>query len=165
MDALKLIKSRRSIRKFRVGYRLKQEEIDSILEAGRWAPSGMNNQPWRFRVITDRDLMMKLARCTDSSEAILTSSLIITVFIDLRSTVDRLRNIQSAGAAIENMWLEAVSIGLGVCWAGGILNYKDKADKVLKTPKGLELMTILAVGKPAEKGRKPERKPIKDFIV
>ncbi len=165
MDALKLIKSRRSIRKFKLNYRLTEKQLASILEAGRWAPSGLNNQPWKFKIIKDRVEMMQVARCTDSVEAIQSSSLLIAIFIDLNSPVDKIRNSQSTGACIQNMWLEAVSLGLGMCWVGGILSCREKAEKVLKTPKGLELMTVLAVGKPAEKGRKPERKNIKDFLI
>ncbi len=60
MSVLKLIKTRRSVRKF-------QKEIVSkgmilkILEAGRWAPSGLNNQPWRFMVLAKnkKDLIIR----------------------------------------------------------------------------------------------------------
>ncbi|RJQ50473.1 MAG: hypothetical protein C4526_11805 [Nitrospiraceae bacterium] len=50
MDSIEVIKTRRSIRKFTDGP-VPDEIIDKIIEAGTWAPSGMNNQPWKFAVI------------------------------------------------------------------------------------------------------------------
>jgi len=49
---LNLIKNRRSIRSFRSG-EVPNELVDAIIEAGRWAPSAGNRQPWRFIVIKD----------------------------------------------------------------------------------------------------------------
>ncbi|MRR36083.1 hypothetical protein EG829_15680, partial [bacterium] len=57
------IKTRRSIRKF-TDQVVPDEMIDAVLEAGRWAPSGMNNQPWRFAVIRDRDIRESLSSLT-----------------------------------------------------------------------------------------------------
>ncbi|MDD4183330.1 MAG: nitroreductase family protein, partial [Candidatus Omnitrophica bacterium] len=45
MNILNLIKSRRSVRKFKKTD-ISAETIGKILEAGKWAPSGLNNQPW-----------------------------------------------------------------------------------------------------------------------
>jgi len=50
MGILRLIKGRRSVRKFKKKTVSKQI-VEKILEAGRWAPSGLNNQPWRFMVL------------------------------------------------------------------------------------------------------------------
>jgi nitroreductase len=52
---LQLVKNRRSIRRFKPDP-VPDELIDKIIEAGRWAPSGYNSQPWDFVVIKDRKL-------------------------------------------------------------------------------------------------------------
>ena len=52
---LELIKTRRSIRKFKPDG-VADSDIDKILEAARWAPSGFNMQPWEFVVIRDQQL-------------------------------------------------------------------------------------------------------------
>jgi nitroreductase len=57
---LGLLKMRRSIRGFREDS-LPREMIEKILEAGRWAPSAGNSQPWEFLVVEDRDTIRKLA--------------------------------------------------------------------------------------------------------
>jgi nitroreductase len=55
-EVLKTIKSRRSIRSFKPG-QIQQEEPDMIIEAGIFAPSGHNTQPWHFTVIQNREVI------------------------------------------------------------------------------------------------------------
>lgn len=58
---LSAILGRRSVRRY-TGEALTKEEIEKIIEAGRFAPSAKNVQPWRFIVITDRKLIAELSR-------------------------------------------------------------------------------------------------------
>ena len=51
-NLLEVIKNRRSVRKFKPK-KIKMEDIMKVIEAGRWAASGRNTQPWEFIVITD----------------------------------------------------------------------------------------------------------------
>ncbi|MBU4341978.1 MAG: nitroreductase family protein, partial [Candidatus Altiarchaeota archaeon] len=52
MEILDIIKNRRSVREF-LDKEVDDSLIEKILEAGRWAPSGLNNQPWRFVIVRD----------------------------------------------------------------------------------------------------------------
>ena len=52
---LELVKTRRSIRKFKTDP-IPDETIDKIIEAARWAPSGFNMQPWEFVIVRDKKL-------------------------------------------------------------------------------------------------------------
>jgi len=52
---LKLVKTRRTIRKFKADP-VPDEYVEKIIEAGRWAPSGANSQPWEFIVIRDKEI-------------------------------------------------------------------------------------------------------------
>ena len=54
-DFLELVKSRRSIRKFKPEP-IPDEYVDRIIEAARWAPSGANTQPWEFIVVKKQEL-------------------------------------------------------------------------------------------------------------
>ena len=54
------IKSRRSKRSF-LDKSIPEEIIKDIIEAGRYAPSALNKQPWKFIVITDKDCIKKLS--------------------------------------------------------------------------------------------------------
>ena len=60
IEILDVILKRRSIREFE-SKPVPNEMITSILDAGRWAPSGLNNQPWRFVVVKDEQILFKLA--------------------------------------------------------------------------------------------------------
>ncbi len=51
-DLLKLMKERRSIRAYKPDP-VPEEYVEEILEAGRWAPSSANSQPWDFIVVKD----------------------------------------------------------------------------------------------------------------
>lgn len=58
-DVEKLILERRSVRNFK-NKQVPDSFIRRILEAGRFAPSGGNHQPWKFTVVTDRDFINSL---------------------------------------------------------------------------------------------------------
>jgi nitroreductase len=60
-DFLNLVKNRRSMRSFKPD-QVSDEDIDKILEAARWAPSGMNFQPWEFIVVKDREKIHSILR-------------------------------------------------------------------------------------------------------
>ncbi|MEM3566696.1 MAG: nitroreductase family protein [Candidatus Bathyarchaeia archaeon] len=60
MDAIELIKTRRSIRKFKPT-KISREVVNSILDLARWAPSAHNAQPWRVVIIDDDKVKVKLA--------------------------------------------------------------------------------------------------------
>ncbi len=77
-----IILNRRSVREFN-DRPISKEEINKILNAGRWAPSGLNNQPWRFIVIRDPETILKLSECTHYSIIIEGAPpLLIAAFLD-----------------------------------------------------------------------------------
>ena len=61
---LKLVKNRRSIRRFKPDP-VPDEYIEKIIEAGRWAPSGYNSQPWEFLVVKDKGLKDRILQPLD----------------------------------------------------------------------------------------------------
>ncbi|MEM2546572.1 MAG: nitroreductase family protein [Candidatus Bathyarchaeia archaeon] len=60
MDLVELIKTRRSIRKFKSA-KVSREVVNAILDLARWAPSAHNAQPWRIIVIDDEAVKARLA--------------------------------------------------------------------------------------------------------
>jgi nitroreductase len=60
-DLLELMKTRRSIRRYQ-DKDVPDELLEKIMEAGRWAPSGDNGQPWRFIVVRDLEIKKALSR-------------------------------------------------------------------------------------------------------
>jgi len=160
---LNLIKTRRSIRKF-TSQEIEDEQLNQIIEAGIWAPSGLNNQPWKFAIIKDPDTKKSLADLTHYSTIIAGAPVCIGVFLDAGLSYDRTKDIQAIGACIQNMLLALHTLGLGGVWLGEILKNKDKVSKALNVPENLELMAVIALGHPAEKGGKGSRKGLEEVV-
>ncbi len=164
MDILEIIKSRRSVRIFREA-QVSDELIEKILEAGRWAPSGLNNQPWRFAIIRDKLINDMFSKLTRYSRTVKGSQVLLAVFLDNSVSYDRTKDVQSAGACLQNMLLEAHSLGLGGVWLGEILKNSEKIREMLGLRKDLELMAVIALGFPAESPKAGNRKELKELIV
>ncbi len=184
MDVMEAINNRRSIRRFR-GDKLSNDVIRTILEAGIKAPSGKNKQPWEFVVVTGdkRIEMMQVMRGgiqafkaqhgnVGSAEhsANIMEQAPATIFIfnpygaypwqektveqQITETVD----VQSVGAAIQNMILAAANLGLGSLWICDIFFAYEELCKWLK--KDCQMVAALALGCPDENPPMRQRKNI-----
>lgn len=135
-ETFQTILKRRSVRAFRPEPPT-QEELELILEAGRNAPSAMNQQAWHFTVIRDQALLRKLETACKSAF--------------LESTIEYLREIAAQESfsvfyhapmivivtadrtaiapqydstlAMENMLLAATSLGIGSCWTHAVMMF------------------------------------------
>ncbi len=164
MDILEIITTRRSIRKFGPEP-VSPELIERILEAGRWAPSGLNNQPWRFAVISNRSTISAVSRLTHYTKVVAASQVLIPVFLDIEKSYHREKDIQAIGACLQNMLLEAHALGLGAVWLGEIIKSDREIRELLGLAGSLELMAVLAVGFPDEQPRPAKRKNLKELII
>jgi len=162
MDVIDAIRSRRSIRKFK-DVEVEDEKVDIILDAGRWAPSGMNNQPWQFIVVRNRETIDKIAQCTAYGNIVKSANLLIAIFLNKDEMYDRTKDVMAIGAAIQNMLLAVHSLDLGAVWLGEILKEKEKVNQILNAPASLELMAVLAIGYPAEKATST-RKALSEIV-
>lgn len=161
---LEVIKARRSVRRF-LDRPVPDDLVDRILEAGRWAPSGLNNQPWRFALVTDGTVKEKLSKLTRYSRIVLEARVLIPVFLDSEACYHRIKDAQAVGACLQNMLLEAHTLGLGAVWLGEIIKSDREIREVLGLGDGLELMAVLAIGYPAGSPGKGVRKELKELIV
>ena len=161
---LTTIKTRRSVRQYKEIIP-ENADIKKILEAGRWAPSGLNNQPWRFLIIKDKDIINGLSGFTKYSKIIKGAPVLILVFLDLKASYNRDKDLMAIGASIQNMLLEAHSLKLGACWLGEILNKKEDVRKFLKLNKYLELTAVISLGYPVEKRLRSNRKPLRELLI
>jgi len=143
MDTLEAIMGRRSVRKFK-DREISEDMIDRILTASIWAPSGMNNQPWRFAVIKDRILKSEIAGLSKNSDILRNAPVIIPVFMDTAVAYDSMKDSQTMGACIQNMLLAIHDIGLAGVWIGEIHN--DEVRKLCQAPVEYDLVAIIALG-------------------
>jgi nitroreductase len=163
VEVLEAIRSRRSIRKYK-DQDVPEEVIDKILTAGIWAPSGMDNQPWRFAVIRDETMKGEIAKQSIHTKIINSAPVLIAVFLDHHVTFDVVKDAQSMGACLQNMWLALHSLGLGAAWIGEIRKNMENVRKICGAPEKFELMAVFALGVPAETGGEGKRKGL-DKVV
>ncbi len=163
-EVLNAIFQRRSVRKYTADP-VHMEQLRQIVEAGIWAPSGLNNQPWRFVLVRNHDVRRELADLTHYSHIVEAAQGLIAVFLDTEAMYDEVKDHQSAGACIQNILLATEALGLGGVWLGQILKNKGKVNTVLKVPEAFDLMAVIAVGYRKHDNEQSKRKQLSDFII
>ncbi len=155
-DILNLIKQRRSIRNFKKD-KVSNDFILKILEAGRYAPSAENNQPWRFYVITKEENIETIGR--HCQIAFLNSFVKEASFLVVLYTNKRHRFVETdCGLSAQNMMVEAFSLGMGSCYVGA---FREKEIKnFLKLKDFDRIIGVIAFGYPQEIPLAPERLPL-----
>ena len=162
---LELLKTRRSIRRYRPDP-VPDHMLAQILEAGRWAPSASNRQPWHFVVVRDQAVLKAVAqhaayyflRWAHVAEA----PLLIVLCGDASNRIYRQFLGEDIGLAGGGMMLQAKALGLGTCWVGGV-DRQAIAD-ILKLPERLQVIGLLTVGFPAEDPPPTPRKPLEEIV-
>jgi len=182
VNTFEAIEARRSIRRFRPTG-IERSVVERVLEAGIRAPSGKNRQPWRFVVLSgearthladliERSCEAIRAEGGDAGSAPATARIIrqapVTIMVfatempeewkRFEATARRV-DIQSVGAAIQNMCLAAVEIGLGSLWIADVLYAEEAICTWLARP-GEDMVAALSLGVPDEVPDARSRKPL-----
>jgi len=140
--------------------------VQEILEAGRWAPSANNLQPWTFIVIRDRVMREQVAVYADYAGSHRTHVAEAPLLIVLCGIVeDRVYHEflnGDVGMAGLQMMLQAKAVGLGTCWVGSL--ERKAIGGLLRIPDYLEIVGLLTVGFPAEEPEPPARKSLDEIV-
>lgn len=165
IPVLDAIFKRRSIRRY-TGEPISREEITAILEAGRWAPSGLNNQPWRFLVVgPDSPRKKSLESCTKYARIVHECDTLVLVFLQKDKMYHEMKDHQSIGACLQNMLLAAHAQGLGGVWLGEIINQAEQVFEVLKLDSAkYEFQAALAFGHSDQQGSS-SRTELSDIMI
>lgn len=146
-----VIFNRRSIRRYKDQV-VEQEKIDKLLRAAMQAPSAVNQQPWDFIVVQDKDNLNKLAGISAYSKMVADAPLAIVVL----GNEDRMRLQhhweQDLAAATQNILLEAAYLGLGAVWLG-VAPMEERMDyirNIFGLNKKLRPFCVLPIGYPAD---------------
>lgn len=150
--ALDLVRRRRSCRAF-APETPAREVLEEIIEAGRYAPSGMNLQRTRFFVAQGEDVKKLSAIVSrlreDYKEKDCTYGAPVLVLV---SNQEENPNAKAdAGCVMENMMLAASAVGVGSCWINqfGPLSEDGEMRGMLGLEEGEFICAALALGKPA----------------
>jgi len=161
---LSAIYGRRSVREFSPEP-VAEDDVREVLRAASWAPSGLNNQPWRFAVVRDAGLRGKLAAQTRYGRVIEAAPVAVAVFIDRESMYHDTKDHQAMGACLQNLLLAAHALGLGAVWLGEILKNANAVRDVLELSERYELMAVVALGHPARGDQTSQRRPLDELII
>jgi len=164
MEILEGILSRQSVRHF-TSDAIGGDLIQKVLEAAVRAPSGLNNQPWKFVIVRDAGVRAGLAELTKYSRIIREAPVCPAVFIDRRLVYHETKDYQAIGACIQNILLAAHGLGLGGVWLGEILKNAEEARILLEVPEGNDLMAVVALGHPGHLEEKKTRKGLAEVVL
>lgn len=154
-ETLETIFTRTSIRSY-TSQTVEPEKIELLLRAAMAAPTAGNKQPWRFIIITDKDILQSISANLNTMKMAEKAPLAIVVCGDMNSTFpgDGLDYwIEDTSAASENLLLAAHSIGLGAVWCG-IYPMPERVSflqNLLQLPKHIIPLNVIPIGYPAEK--------------
>lgn len=182
-ELLKTIHSRRSVRVYKTG-KVTDEQLERILDAARWAPSGANSQPWEFIVTRDKKKMRKVREIYlnewkqrkledpvhykglkkdyvgDVSVLVLICGdpRTMQVYLTTRQPADREKLFQASVAnAVEHMMLMAASERLGTVWVSVREEVEAELRMLFGVPQPLRLLWVVPIG-PARVWPRPRRR-------
>ncbi len=185
MEFSQLLMQRRSCRAFEPTP-VTEAQIEAILEAGCWAPSPLNLQPWEFIVITDPHIKTQVKEAAEkaknaviaadgpgwvkkyAADFVQDAPVLIAVLFDpakggLGTFFGQPQGaLQAASACIQNMMLKASELALESLW----FTFFDPDDvaPLLNVPEKLEMAGVIALGKPAEAVKAPPRRAAVAFL-
>jgi nitroreductase len=155
MDVMEAIKGRRSIRQF-TEKSIEKERLEQLLQAARWAPSGGNQQKWRFVVVTSpsqKELVKQFAPGIFAMPAAF-----VVVCAEVEPDANEWKKklyLADCSIASQNIMLAAHEMGIGTCVA---LSYaKSAISEILELPGNVEPMLVVTLGYPAEAPEPPPR--------
>lgn len=189
MEFKEVVLKRRSVRKFKKDA-VPKESLRKVLEAGRWAPSAGNCQPWRFLVITDRGIKAEIAgNCTSFSKKhwkqfsparakylaarggswdksyMRDIPILVAVFYKLPENMSGELVLGSVWMAIDNMLLAATDEGLGSCVYSFLnKNEESKMKRILNANQRDRIACIVQLGYTKTEPVAPFRKQFSEIV-
>jgi nitroreductase len=173
-SVLDLIISRQSDRKYS-DKPIEQDKLDRIIEAGRMSPSACNAQPWKFVVVNDPSLVLKVADAASAKligmNSFVAQAPVIIVIVrenpNMSSKVgatikDKDYSLFDIGIATENICLQAKAEGIGSCIIGW---FDEKMIRnLLEIPRSKRVELIITLGYSLSELRQKRRKPPEETV-
>ncbi|MBR6555008.1 MAG: nitroreductase [Clostridia bacterium] len=138
MDALQNLRERRSIRRYKADM-LPREVIETIAEAGTYAPTGKNQQSPIIIAVTNKELRDKMSALNakvlgSESDPFYGAPVVLVVLADRANA----NHVYDGSLVMGNLMLAAHALGIGSCWI-------NRAREVYDTPEGKEILASLGI--------------------
>jgi len=154
MDVREAIEKRRTIRRF-IQKPIPYGDLKALVDAARLAPSGGNLQPWEFIIVDDPEIVSSVFPCLAWAGYLApkgtpeeTERPVAYIVVLSNKKIASVTPAADIAAAIENLILRAVEMGIGSCWIGSVR--RDSLAALLKIPETHSLEYVVALGYPKE---------------
>jgi nitroreductase len=163
MEVSEAISTRRAVRRF-AKRAVSDDELERILDAGRLAPSSMNEQRWAFVVCTDRAHLEALSHVGDYADHLAgAAAAVALVTPEPREEWERESIAFDLGQCAENLMLAAWDLGIGAVHAS--VYDEALARELLGYPDGMRCDYIMSFGYPASSPRPPsDRRALEELV-
>ena len=154
---------------------VEKEKLERIIEAGRMSPSACNAQPWKFIVITQPELVSRVAeaasaRLIDMNSFVAQAPVQIIVVREKPNFSSKVGatiknkdySLIDIGIASENICLQAKAEGLGSCMIGWF--DESMLRKILNIPRSKRVELIITIGYSLSEQRQKKRKPADETV-
>jgi nitroreductase len=173
-DFMEIIKGRRSVRRFQAK-EIPEDDVNTILEAVKWAPSWANTQCWEVIVVRDPRTKEKLEDTltprNPARQAILEAPIVFALCGKLERSGYKRGEAETEfgdwfmfdiGIATQNLCLTAHTLNMGTVIVGAL--YQDKAGAILGVPDGYKVVALVPIGYPAQEAKAPARRELSEFV-
>lgn len=164
MDVLDAIRGRRSVRSYQQ-VEIEPAKLESVLEAGRLAPSANNIQEWKFIVVTRPDVKRQLVNAAVGQRFVAEAPAVIVACAtesEKVMTCGQYAYTVDLSIAVAYMTLEAYELGLGTCWLGAFK--ENEVKKLLEIPDDVRVVALLTLGYPKENPPARPRKALSQVV-
>lgn len=174
MDVIDAIRKRQSVRKYK-SKSIDKNIISELIEAARLAPSGNNAQPWKFKIIVDKQ-EKQLLKENDifKQDFVYTAPLIILCCGDSSAypqkkiergldDVNELRAMRDLSIASQNLILRATELGLGTCYVGWMKKLEIK--QLFNIPENYIAPYVITIGYSDEELIQVKKKKVEDILL
>lgn len=157
METWETITARRNVRNY-TDQTISDQDLTRMLEAGRRAPSSMNQQPWDFVISTEREQLGKLAQVWQGAGHVARSAATISLVAPRGTDQGNRESIQyDLGQATMSIMLAAADLGIGSAHAA--VTDQDLARQILGFPEDRFCAWLIALGYPADRPLIPIQRP------
>ncbi|MEA1958901.1 MAG: nitroreductase family protein [Chloroflexota bacterium] len=174
MDLVEAIRDRRSIRKYKTDP-VSEKDLNTLLEAARWAPSWANTQCVRWVVVKDPGLRAQLAETLPGANPAYNAMKVVPVVLVACAVTGKAGFkkgepttdkgdwfLFDVALAAQNLTLAAHAIGLGTVHVG--LMDAGKAEEILGVPEGVRVVEFIPLGYPDESPNGPGRNELSEIV-
>lgn len=157
MDVMDAIRNRRSVRDYDERP-IPPDVLAEVTEALRLAPSACNYQPWRFIIITDPEIKLRVAQACRNQKFIAEAPAIVAGCALTDESYTRMGGYWSScdidvAIALDHLTLAATEAGLGTCWIGAF-SEKD-VKQALGIPANAKPIGLITMGYPKQGAQIP----------